>query len=70
MKKTSLNLIRTNLSFDFETEIENIFTSTSAQTLQFELFGTTYSYSSNDVYVPNNTLKTMIGLSCDFSICL
>lgn len=51
-------------------QIENIFTSTSAQTLQFDLFGTTYSYSSNDVYVPNNTLKTMIGLSCDFSICM
>ena len=51
-------------------QIENIFTSTTAQTLQFELFGTTYSYSSNDVYVPNNTLKTFIGLYCDFSICM
>lgn len=56
-------------SWIFE-QIENIFTSTSAQILQFELFGTTYSYSSNDVYVPNNALKTFIGLSSDFSICM
>lgn len=51
-------------------QIENVFLSTSPEVFEFSLYtGNVYRINSNDIKVPDGIIKTLIGLSCDFSIC-
>lgn len=50
--------------------IENIFLSTEEQEFQFSLYtDAVYTVSSNQITVPDSTIKTLVGLSVNFGIC-
>lgn len=50
-------------------QIENIFTSTEEQTFSLKLYTENeYTISSNQIYVPDSAIKTLIGLAGAFAI--
>lgn len=56
-------------SWIFE-NIQNVFLNTEEQKFEIKLYtDNVYTISTNQIKVPDGTVKSLIGLSCDFGIC-